>query len=202
MSLKKQTSSEELLDLTSYRDQDAQQFEALNEKIQSKQSHSSHRQSRQEKPVHHRFTYSESDAAQFQKILPDADSADKQEIPITDKKIYNGFGSAYKQSDNAQFQALMNFNDNKPLDHDAKSALTNNDDRSFSYSELDLQTFNQLTVGNPDKKASTSDISSRTPTRQERDVGPIKIMEFDGKKSKARKRTRQGNVNIKVRYFD
>ena len=202
MSLKKQTSSETLSKLEAYRDQDAQQFEVLNEQIQSRQSHSNRRQSRQAKPLHHRSSYSESDVAQFEQILPGVITADEQQPPISDKKINRGYKSVYKQSDDDQFQALMRFNDTQSTDHNAKPALANNDDRSFSYSEQDLRTFNQLRIGNPDKKANTSDTFSQTPARHERDVGPIKIMEFDGKTTKARERTRQGNVNIKVRYFD
>ena len=202
MPLKKQTNNEDFSDSAPYRDQDAQQFEALNEQIKYRQSHTSRSERKKKKPVHHHFSYSESDVAQFQTILPDVNSADRQETLMSDEKTNSGFTGAYKQSDNDQFQALMNFNDNQSRGHDAKPAFTNNDDRSFSYSELDLQTFSQLEHPGLANKANTSDIFSQTPSRPERDVGPIKIMQFDGKSNKARKTSRQSNRNIKVRYFD
>lgn len=203
MSFKKQIGSTESSDVAAYRDQDAQQFDALNQQINSRQPYTSHNETEVEATVEqandHRFTYSENDAAHFQKILPKVKSTKQTKKSREEGTHKNGFENTYKQSDDEQFHALMNFTDSQSTSTNTTRAISTIDERSFAYSEQDRKAFNQLTPGD---KASTSEAAPQTANHAERDVGHIKIMEFDGKKDKARSTPRQSNLNIKVRYFD
>ncbi len=205
MSFNNKISSKGDSNTAAYHDQDEEQFEALNQQIKSGRSYSrsgetdTGAETADPKANDHRSTYNESDAALFQAILPKVKSTKRAKKPRIEVPNKNGFESTYKQSDDEQFQALMNFTDSQPTNANSKLALSNINDRSFAYSEQDIKAFNQLTL---DDQTSSSSAPAQSTTRADRDVGPIKIMEFDDKKGKARRTPRQSNLNIKVRYFD
>ena len=110
----------------------------------------------------------------------------------------------YTSTDQENFSSLMSFSENNiGSTTSEKSAET--DDRNFSYSDQDQLCFEQLMPRN-EQEGTHSDITSNKEESlvgtNDRDVGVIKIIEYDKIKSNKVKKEDRPNENVKIRFFD
>lgn len=161
-------------DSDAYKDQDADVFTALNDHIKRRQPYStlSERKRKREKMKHHNFSYSASDTANFERILPEDVAFHPQQASTSDGDSNNSEG-AYLRSDNEQFKKLMDFKVNNEAGRNESSPSSNNNERSFNYSDQDLQRFNQYSNSNQ------KDTQSQKQSGSKSDSGNMKTRNVD-----------------------
>ncbi|MFT5113611.1 MAG: hypothetical protein ACI8P9_002942 [Parasphingorhabdus sp.] len=147
-----------------------------------------------------KFSYTADDTRQFEKIMPTDHRAPT--ISRHKDKVLNASG--YSNNDNSQFEALMAF-DNGVLEAPWRSLakplpLSESLPHSVEYSEQDLLAFDKLST---DATISDGTIAAQVEepvTNRDRDVGPIKIIDYD--KLPGTQPRRNSHGNLKIKYFD
>ena len=70
------------------------------------------------------------------------------------------------------------------------------------YSATDLEAFAQIMPTEPAHAAAAVEASATASPTSDRDVGPIRIVDFGKVQARSRHRRRAGALQIKIRYFD
>ena len=111
--------------------------------------------------------------------------------------------TAYSESDDRLFDGLMAF------DHHRLAATPESPVReqrpaenAVQYTRQDLQAFAELMPDEPPGEDRLAAEGRRPQSKPDRDVGLIRIIDFDKERAREKKSRKRGNLNIKIRYFD
>ena len=111
--------------------------------------------------------------------------------------------TAYSESDDRLFDGLMAF------DHHRLAATPESPARekrpakhTIQHTRQDLQAFAELMPDEPPGEDRLAAEGRRPQSKPDRDVGLIRIIDFDKERAREKKSREQGNLNIKIRYFD
>ena len=153
------------------------------------------------------FIYSTNDDAEFKKLrngLGKRQSDGPESTKNTQHYAKAQTIDGYTHTDQAQFSSLMSFGENSYRTTTSEKPVKI-DDRKFSYSEQDQLCFEQLTP-RTEKEEVDQNIRSTTEDlflgSDDRDVGVIKIIEYDKIKAEKVKKEDRPNENVKIRFFD
>lgn len=70
------------------------------------------------------------------------------------------------------------------------------------YTRQDLQAFAELVPDGPPGEDRQAGEGKQPQSKPDRDVGLIRIIDFDKELAREKKSRKRGNLNIKIRYFD
>ncbi len=151
------------------------------------------------------FTYTESDDRAFDRLLNALCDVRAGQQGQTASQRIPGQGFGYTEEDDKAFSRLMPA-ERSPAGHD--NATTDRarppaaEDRVFQFTSRDDEAFGRIIAGTPlGPPAGAADARDRTGKR-DRDVGPIRIVEFDKERARARETGLDDGRGIKIRYFD
>ena len=149
------------------------------------------------------YQYTENDAREFQKLMAFVDrNKGARRSPGQSKPSAAG-NSGYSASDNRLFDEMMAFDHQRaaitatPTAREQRPAAS-----AVQYSRQDLQAFAKLLPDELPGEDRRAGDGKRPRSRPDRDVGHIKIVDFDSEHAREKESRRRGNPNIKVRYFD
>ena len=136
--------------------------------------------------------YSESDLRAFEALVP-GDTNRRGKRPDSPS-------STYSEGDDRLFEDLMAF-DKRPS---ASAATTEprGKDNAFQYAAKDLEAFDRLSPDGPAHSKTEPQTMPARGSSRDRDVGHIKIMDFDKERNRQRENKRRDGMSIKIRYFD
>ena len=111
--------------------------------------------------------------------------------------------TAYSESDDRLFDGLMAF-DRLRLAARLESPVREQRpaETAVPYTRQDLQAFAELVPDEPRGENALAAEGRRPQSKPDRDVGLIRIIDFDKELTREKKSRERGNLNIKIRYFD
>jgi hypothetical protein len=113
------------------------------------------------------------------------------------------FGLSYSETDCRQFDELVRI---EPIDlrrpGSAGESSSVPPSPSIEYSRADLEQFRQLAGEAQDERQPAPLEGGNAHAKADRDVGHIKIIDFDKRHARSHKIRQQGNVHMKIRFFD
>jgi hypothetical protein len=111
--------------------------------------------------------------------------------------------TAYSESDDRLFDGLMAFDHHRPAATPESPVRERRPaENAVQYTRQDLQAFAELVPDEPPGEDRPAAEGRRPQSKPDRDVGPIRIIDFDKKRAREKKSRERGNLNIKIRYFD
>ena len=144
------------------------------------------------------FQYTESDALEFQRLMTFDDERNRS----------RGSGgragrTGYTQADSRLFAEMSRF------DHNYVSAAEGDRAKrqaqgpgASAYTQKDLRTFRAMMPGSPEREEQhAAELDSR-PVGADRDVGPIRIVDFGEQHSREKDNRRRRSAGMKIRFFD
>jgi hypothetical protein len=143
------------------------------------------------------------DIEQFQKLMAPFERREGMR-PSAGHSNQNAAGkTAYSKSDNRLFDSLMVFDGHRlaaTLENPAREQRPA--ENAVHYTRQDLQAFAELAPDEPPGEDRQVVEGKQPQPRPERDVGLIRIIDFDKEHAREKKSRKRGNLNIKIRYFD
>jgi hypothetical protein len=195
-----------------YTAQDVDQFSALVSQCQQQSPTFIDRDENKQNEALRHFDYSPNDDDAFEKLMDmdsrghDDDNEETKKVQhFTKEKTRDG----YTNTDHENFSALMSFDEcsvghivgNRELEN-----RTSTDKRDFSYTDQDQLNFERLIPTNDQGDVNhgnfISEAQDNPSSTTDRDVGVIKIVEFNKPKSNKSRTKDRPNENIKIRFFD
>ena len=151
------------------------------------------------------FRYSDSDTRAFDRLMEDLTGSrgGRQGQTASQRRPGQGFG--YTDADDHLFSDLMAEGRFPPGQRSSEADLSASErpaESAFEYTAQDKEAFRKILSGT---QAATEDEAPEEglhPSKKDRDVGPIKIVDFDKEHARTRAKRRRGAPNIKIRYFD
>lgn len=149
------------------------------------------------------FEYSDADAREFDRLM---DRLSGYRGPGRSVKPHSrtAAGGGYTDGDDRLFSDLMSADrfpapaapdERPPAERDPKAGYVR-------YSRQDMDAFQKIMQRSSSEETDRSEGAKGQPARADRDVGNIRIVDFDEERARTRESRRRGNVNIKIRYFD
>jgi hypothetical protein len=195
-----------------YTSKDNDQFSALTTRCQQQSPLSTNFDDKQRRKAGHHFDYSPNDDAVFEKLMPISSrrpGSGGRASKISPHSIKSKVSSGYTHADHENFSALMSFEENR-IGHIAGSCEPQNceptDTHDFSYTDQDQLNFEKLIPQNNHREINQKTFDSGNQdfpkNNTDRNVGTIKIIEYDKPKSGKLKLKDRPNEAIKIRYFD
>ena len=189
-------------DPSTYQERDSAHFSTFNDQIKLKKNYTPTKESKPELAETSSFSYSKTDAQQFEKLLPPQTALRNTGKNRHRYNTPSSSDSGYSKTDSEQFEALMAFKINPVQTGHTDNTSSDAVQRSFQYNEKDLLAFGKMLPVTQLTDSSIANVNSDSPTRIDRDVGHIRIKKFDEGTANQRKQRREQNPNIKVRFFD
>ena len=191
-----------------YTSQDVDQFSALISKCQQQSSVAINSDESKRSEASRHFDYTTNDDVAFDKLIQmhngghGEDNEDSKRVQyFTKVKTRDG----YSNTDHENFTALMSFDANVAGNIESHNR-TSIDKRDFSYTDQDQRNFARLNPLNHEVEGNHVSIVSEAQDilsgTSDRDVGVIKIIEYDKLKQNRLKPKDRPDENIKIRFFD
>ena len=135
--------------------------------------------------------YSARDLQAFDSLLPGRSSRQRAAAPTLSRP--------YSESDHRLFEDLMAFDKRRTA---AAAPDSSGAASAFQYAPEDLVAFERLSPDGPEDRRDIAASGAAPAGRRDKDVGHIKIVDFDKERSRQKESRRRGSMNIKIRYFD
>ncbi len=149
--------------------------------------------------------YTQSDARAFDSLMAELDGVRSGHHGQTANQRGSGQSYGYTNADNALFSEFMSA-DRFPVTNFAPNTdpvvAPDNGASAFRFTDRDDEEFQKILSGTSARSKPDGNLSPDHSWRRDRDVGPLRIIDFDEEHSRARENKQRGNLNIKVRYFD
>ncbi len=204
-----------LVEIDLYSDQDRAQFNALSDGISNLTPLISSQFRPLESDDSRQFSYSHSDQEAFNKLLHSNEGKNSLGTTTVQRFPKVGTGDRYTNRDTANFETLMKFDGSSSFGSGPDQSNTTQSERqtgNFTYTETDLLAFENLkSTGSMDdsdnnaKQPELAGISNQllvSKNSTDRDVGPIKIIEYNKQGSAPATARDRANENIKIRFYD
>ena len=149
------------------------------------------------------FDYTEGDQRAFEKLMTSLDRHNGTRRSSGRRNPKGAGSSGYSESDNRLFNEMMAFDRHRPATSLENAAREQGPAvGAVRYSQQDLRAFAKLMPDEPTDGEHRADEEKLSRTGRDRDVGHIRIVDFDKEHAGEREGRRRGNPNIKIRYFD
>lgn len=189
-----------------YTPQDASHFESLNDAVRASAGPLRLGQaSVDQAPQSSAFDYTESDDLAFDRLMQDLGGSRNRHQGQTASQRLAGQGFGYTEQDDKAFSELASaerFPANAADVTTGPATISSGGESAFQFTDQDDQAFRKIMTGTPLAPEHDDTANFDRPSREDRDVGPIRIVDFDKENARARESAGRGNTNIKVRYFD
>ncbi len=151
------------------------------------------------------FDYTECDARAFDRLMGELAGTRTGQRGLTANQRGAGQGFGYTGRDDDAFSKLMAA-DRFPASHTSQMAdpapAPARTESAFQFTAQDDAEFRKIVSGTPIGPELDQAGAGDGPFRRDRDVGPIRIVDFDKENARAREGSQGSNTNIKVRYFE
>ncbi len=153
------------------------------------------------------FPYTGSDILEFQKLMASSNAPGNMRNtgPLSSGKVSNN--TSYTEDDNHFFDALGSF-DWRAGPNAGTTSSANPPKRqaptpdTVKYSRQDLEIFARLMPGAAGSREYATSKPDAAPIHIDRDVGHIRIVDYDKQRLADSKRKNRPHIDMKIHYFD
>lgn len=149
------------------------------------------------------FEYSDADAREFDRLM-DQLSGYRGLGRAVKPRSRTAAGGGYTEGDDRLFSELMSADrfPTQAAPRERRPAERRPDESNVQYAQRDVDAFGKIMSGSLSTEDGGSEGGRERRSRTDRDVGTIRIVDFDKERARARATRKRGNENIKIRYFD
>lgn len=154
-------------------------------------------------PVVENFEYTDGDAQAFDRLMERLNDTKTQFRKVKPRSV-----SGYTEEDDRLFSALTAtiIRQSESVLDEQRQASETRMESVFHYTDQDDENFRKLMPISSDSIAGQGGAGQEEnnvrPTRKDRDVGVIRVIDFDKQNTRGERAERRSDVNMKIRYFD